>query len=66
MAFAIKVRLEINSKIFPYSYVTIIEIPTRMGDNSPPPKIGKEKNVRFSLKNLQNMPTNFRLATLGD
>jgi hypothetical protein len=34
MVFAIKVRLEINSKIFPYSYVTIIEIPTRMGDNS--------------------------------
>jgi hypothetical protein len=34
MAFAIKVRLEINSKISPYSYVTIIEIPTRMGDNS--------------------------------
>jgi hypothetical protein len=31
-------------------------------------KIGKKtkKNVRFSLKNLQNMPKMFRLATLGD
>ena len=34
MVFAIKVRLKINSKISLYSYVTNIEIPARMGDNS--------------------------------
>ena len=34
MVFAIKVRLKINSKISPYSYVTNIEIPARLGDNS--------------------------------
>ena len=33
-----------------------------------PAKLAKKlkKNVRFSLKNLQNMPKMFRLATLGD